>query len=108
MSMSIPVAQMRLSREMQDAETALDEALLKQASLLATMLHARRETGVGPFTGQAALMRLAKSQQTLLSAGNDLARVHGGLLDIQVETGGLHECPPNEPMGFSNDEAATA
>lgn len=103
MAMTIPVAQLRLSREMRDAEYALDEALLKQANLLSSMIVARRETGVAPFMGQEALMRLAKSQQTLLSAGGDLARVHGGLLDAQVKAAGIHECPGNEPMGFSDE-----
>jgi hypothetical protein len=96
MRMTVPVAQMRITRDLREAEAALDEALLKQASLLATMVLARRETGSEPFLGQEALMRLAKSQQTLLSAGGDLARVHGELLEVQREKGAGEECPEDE------------
>ena len=99
MPMTVPVAQMRLARELRDAEAALDEALLRQATLLASMVTARRETASEPSLGHEAMLRLARSQQTLLAAGGDLARVHGRLLDVQREKGVGEECPPNEPMG---------
>jgi hypothetical protein len=105
MRMTVPVAQMRITRDLREAEAALDEALLKQASLLVTMVAARRETGSEPFLGQEALMRLAKSQQTLLTAGGDLARVHGGLLEIGRERADIvHDCPPNEPTGSEDED----
>lgn len=98
------VAQMRIAREMREAEKALDDALVRQSSLLTAMVTARRETGVAPFTGQGALMRLVRSQQTLLSASGDIARVHGELLKVQESVTGFDKCPPNEPMAF-NDES---
>lgn len=106
MPMTLPVAQMRLSRELRDAEAALDEALLKQNTLLASMIVARRETGSEPSLGHEAILRLARSQQTLLTAGGDLARVHGRLLDVQREKGVGDECPPNEPTGESLGKVA--
>jgi hypothetical protein len=96
---------MRISQRLREAEAALDEALLKQASLLTTMITARRESGTAPFLGHEAMLRLAKSQQTLLSAGGDLARVHCGLLDVQREVGIGDACPPNEPTGSISDVA---
>ena len=102
MSMTIPVAQMRLAREMSEAEKALDDALIRQSSLLASVITARRETGVGPFVAHDALLRIAKSQQSLLEAGSNLARAHGSLLDVQKELCGADECPPDgerEPKG---------
>jgi hypothetical protein len=33
------------------------------------MVSARRESGAAPFMGQDALLRLAKSQQSMLTAG---------------------------------------
>ena len=95
MSMTIPVAQMRLSREMSEAEKALDEALIRQSSLLTSVITARRETGVGPFVAHEALLRINKSQQALLEAGSNLARAHGSLLDVQRELGAGDECPPD-------------
>jgi hypothetical protein len=92
--MSTTVAQLRITRDLHQAEAALDEALVRQANLLATMVKARRETGAGAFVGQEALMRLAKSQQSMLDAGNELCRVHGRLLDVARETnGGADNCP---------------
>jgi hypothetical protein len=104
--MTVPVAQMRITRDLREAEAALDEALLKQSALLSSMVAARRETGSEPFLGQEALMRLAKSQQTLLSAGGDLARVHGRLLDVQREKGVGEECPEDEKTRQSGQQAA--
>lgn len=94
MTMTTEVAQLRITRDLHQAEAALDEALLRQATLLATMVGARRETGVAPFMGQEALLRLVRSQQAMLDAGGELARVHGGLSKIAVETnGGNDPCP---------------
>ncbi|MFM9937835.1 MAG: hypothetical protein ACKVOL_16745 [Novosphingobium sp.] len=93
--MSLSVAQLRIARDLHQAEAALDEALIRQARLLTTMIGARRETGVAPFLGQEALMRLVKSQQAMVDAGGELARVHGRLSAISVETcGGNDKCPP--------------
>ena len=106
MKMTVPVAQMRITRDLRDAETALDEALLKQSSLLSTMVVARRDTGSAPFTAHEALLRLTKSQQTLVIAAGELARVHGGLLDVQRDVTGHDDCPPGtrKPTGFGDDE----
>jgi hypothetical protein len=35
------------------------------------MVSARRESGAAPFMGQDALLRLAKSQQSMLTAGGE-------------------------------------
>lgn len=94
MTITTEVARIRIAREMSDAEFALDEALIKQAQLFTTLIIARRDVAEGKFTGQDALMRLTKSQQSLLSAGGDLARVHGRLLDLNRETGDVsQDCP---------------
>lgn len=96
MSMTVPVAQLRIARDINEAEKALDEALIRHSSLFTTMVSARRETAAGPFVGHEALLRLAKSQQALLEAGGDLARVHGSLLKVQREMGAGDDCPPDE------------
>lgn len=93
--MPLAVAKLRIARDLHQAEAALDEALVRQAQLLSTMVGARRDTGVAPFLGQEALMRLVKTQQATLDAGGELARVHGRLSTIAVETcGGNDKCPP--------------
>jgi hypothetical protein len=103
MTMTVPVASMRIARDIRQAERALDEALIRHSSLFKTMVAARQDTGSEPFTGHEALLRLAKSQQALLDAGGDLARVHGALLDIQHTMIGADECPPEEKTGQLSD-----
>ncbi|WP_353230396.1 hypothetical protein [Novosphingobium sp.] len=118
-TMTSHVAQARISRDLKDAEVALDEALLRQSQLLSTMVHARRETGVAPFLGQDALMRLVRSQQAMLNAGGELARVHGRLNDIAEEMViGNDRCPTpafglmdqadTDPVSSDLAEAASA
>ena len=97
MSMTVPVAQLRIARDIRQAEDALNEALLRQSSLFTTMVSARRETETDPFVGHEALLRLAKSQQALLDAGGNLARAHTSLLDVSRELGVGDDCPPEEP-----------
>ena len=110
MTMTLSVASMRIVRDLREAESALDEALLRNNVLFGTLLAARQQTAeAGPFAGHEVLQRLIKSQQTLLLAGSDLARVHGGLSHIGREMGAVtHDCPPNEPMGFDDEEEIRA
>lgn len=95
-SNQISIHSLRITRDIQEAEAAIDEALICQANLLATMVRARRETSVNAFTGQEALVRLVASQKSMLDASNDMARVHGKLLDVGRENGNLlvDDCPP--------------
>lgn len=92
----VAVHGLRITRDLHEAEAALDEVLIRQANLLATMVRARREASVGPFTGQEALLRLAASQKAVLHASGELARVHGKLLDVgrEVGSGMVDDCPP--------------
>jgi len=108
MPMSNHVAQLRISRELREAELAVDDALLKQSALLSTLIKARQDTGAAPFTGHDALLRLSKSQLTLLSASGELARVHSSLSKVQQDVLGYEACPGNEPMLFGEHEQRAA
>jgi len=104
MPMTIDVARMRIAREVQGTEQALDEALLRSSTLMATLLDARMETDSEPFEGQEALLRLSRTQGSLLEASNDLARVHGKLKELQTRMAGFERCP----TGFSESETKSA
>lgn len=106
MSMTVPVAQLRIARDIREAEEALNEALLRHSSIFTTVVSARLESDVGAFAAHEALLRLAKSQQALLDAGGNLARAHGSLLDVQREMGIGDDCPPEEPRGQLEEKAA--
>lgn len=113
MSMNRTVAKLRITRELHQAEAALNEALLKQSSLFTTLVTARRDAGDTAFDGQDVLLRLVRSQQQLLTAGNDLSRVHRGLLRIDgardAETGlRIERCPPPAGLGVDQIRAEVA
>ena len=96
--MNKTVAELRVARELHAAEAAINEALIKQSSLFTTLVTARRDTGAPASMGQDALLRLAKSQQAMLTAGGDMARVHQRMLAIGREVGiGIWDDCPDEP-----------
>jgi hypothetical protein len=93
MTMNINIAAVRIGREVPVAEASLDEALISVSSLMKTMVQARRDTGVGPSTGQATIARLARAQMSLVTASSDMLRVHSDLAKLAKVHAGmdLHE-----------------
>lgn len=89
MTMNVTVAVSRISREVPVAEACLDEALISVSSLMKTMVQARRDTGVAPSTGQTTIARLARAQMSLVTASNDMLRVHSDLAKLAKEHAGL-------------------
>ena len=109
--MKTDIARLRIARDLKEAEFALNAAMEKQASLLDTMLSARRETGSNPFLGHEALLRLGKSQQLLMTSGGELARVHGQLVDVLEALEAQGNGPDLARMGFEkcpDDETGLA
>jgi hypothetical protein len=99
MGMTANVAQARITRELREAEQAVDDALIKQAQLFTSLIAARRDLGMATSYGHETLLRLTKTQESLLSAGGDLARVHGNMIKIgQNVTGDVaSDCPEGRP-----------
>lgn len=96
MSENISLTAARLQRQVPAAETRIDDAMIAVSTLLASVVTARRDTpGVPPARGQATIYRLVKVQCALAGASGDVLRIHGELVHIARETGGLdlHECP---------------
>lgn len=112
MMMTKNIARMRIERDLAEAEASINQALLKQSQLFTTMIVARQETGTAHALGQDALLRLAKSQQTLLSAGGDLARVHDRLLQIGQSMNVVRmdeDCPEQQrPTGEMSEDLVAA
>lgn len=109
MSENISLTAARLQRQVPAAETRIDDALIAVSTLITSVVTARRDTpGVPPVKGQATIARLVKVQSALCGASGDVLRVHGELVDIGRETGGLdlHECPSEATAG-DGDLAAT-
>ena len=91
--MNIEIASMRIARDTNNAENSIAEAIIAQARLFSTLVEARRDTERPALTGHAELLRLHKSQASLLASASDLARLHAGLLRLQEAETGFDECP---------------
>ena len=109
MPMTVPVATARLSRQMPDAEAAIEDALVASASLLLTAATARRDTGVRRAESHAALLRLSKLNQTLIEASGEARRVHRELRKLGDEVrDGVEEdtCPDAIPNPMTTAQAS--
>ena len=109
MSESINIMAARLQHQVPAAEIRIDDAMIAIASLMASVVTARRDTaGVPPVRGHATIRRLARMQTALVEVSGDALRVHGDLADIARETGGLdmHECPSVAADGAGRPVAA--
>jgi hypothetical protein len=97
MTMTVATAAARIGREIPEAECSLDDALLASARLMQSMILARRADGVEAHAGQSTLMRLMKSQQSIVAAANDMFRVHRELLTLGHEVKAMSDengsCP---------------
>jgi len=103
MTLNIAAAAARIGRHLPEAEISLDNALLASARLMESMLLARQADGVEVFTGQSALVRLAKTQRTLLTSQHDMMRVHQELLSIGHEVKATADEPGRCPSGQLQD-----
>lgn len=87
MALTLAPAMARISRQLRDAEHATDQAILKSVELMASLVRARAESGVVVHTGQRALIRLVKAQQSLVEGSSDIFRVHDEMAGIGREFG---------------------
>ena len=88
----------RLTRQMQSTESAVSDALIQSLSLMHTAAVAQRDIHTDAHDSQAALLRMGKLVDGLLSAQSAALRVHGQLADIAREVNGPDEptCPDRE------------
>lgn len=73
-----------IRQQIRTTEASGDQMLENSAELMKAMVAARRHSAVDPHLGQHAIMRLAKAQQAIISAQNDIFRVHDELVKIQT------------------------
>lgn len=105
MSFTVHTAAARLSRQVPDAETAVDDAMLKIVEVIATSIGARRDTGVRETSGHAAIVRLHKALGSMIIVQSDLLRAHGLMLSVAKETGITeHTSCPDKPSGLNDSQ----
>lgn len=106
MPFTIQTAAARLSRQVPEAEAAIDDAMLKLTDVIATSIGARRDTGFREAVGQAAIGRLHRALGSMISVQADLLRAHGNMATLGFETGIMDEptCP-DRPSNELDDQA---
>ncbi|MBE1529848.1 hypothetical protein GGC65_004304 [Sphingopyxis sp. OAS728] len=107
MPQNISAMAARLQRDVPNAETSIDDALIALLSLTTSVVTARRETGVPAKTGHGTIARLVEAQASLVKVSGQILRAHGELVEIGRETAGydLRECPE---VGAPNAVGAAA
>lgn len=77
---------------------------------MTTLVRARAAAGVVPHTGQAALIRLASAQRSIIEGSNDVFRVHDVMSTVGRELGVLDEngSTPSFALGEVGNEAVAA
>lgn len=108
MAMQKGSAAIRIAREIRVAESALNAALTSQSQLFTSLVTTRDQLAQDLLIGQDALMRLVKAQLSLVQSGNDLARVHGKLLEINREVGGAAEDCPDDWRAWGESRTVIA
>lgn len=96
MSFTVPAATARIGRELVEAETAIEQALVATTALMHSAALARAHNPqVDPACGHAAMVRMHKTYGELLAARGDMLRVHGSLRRDAREYAGADEptCP---------------
>lgn len=105
MAMNTQIAASRIVRDLLTSEIEIDRALSSSASLLATMIQARVDTDAPLATGQAAIMRLVRSLNSLTDARSDMIRVHADLLKVGQERANYSLDPNGCPNGSVDSDA---
>ena len=106
--MTNDIAAMRIARELTASEADIDQAIMRSAHLMATMLECRRETNSDVATGHVAVMRLTKTLAALVDARSEIVRTHGELRKVGEERGDFMTGPCLSINQLGEREAAIA
>ncbi len=78
----------RLVRQMKSTESAVSDALIEALGLMHTTAIAQRDVAAPAADTQAAMLRMSKLVEGLVSAQSDTMRVHGQLSQVSREVNG--------------------
>lgn len=88
-------------------ENKIDEAIAHSAQLIAAMMKARADTGVGTAIGHTAIAQVSAAQVQMIEARRAMIRAHKALVEVggdigvlEVGFGDTSECPEvTKPSG---------
>ena len=78
-----------IATQVRAVEDTIDAALAEIAELQGRMIRARSAMGVGPTTGQDALIKLGQTVTSLIGARGDMASCHASLAEATQFVPGL-------------------
>jgi hypothetical protein len=104
--MTPQVAALRISRQLNSVENRFDQLLSEHAGLTALLAQSRVDASEPFGNGQAALGRMSKSLEALITARGDVARVHTELERIGQERGDIMIEPKPSNTGHLAVDAA--
>ena len=104
MMIPLPAATARIRRELLDAETKVDEALVAAAKLMQSLVLARQNPELAANTGQKALIRLVRAQQSIVNGSSDMFRVHDEVGNLAREMAIVDEPGITRGSGLTDDD----
>lgn len=109
--MTLPATESRIRRELLAIEETVNIALAQAAALTQTCALARNLPDVPSTSGQPIMLRLSSLNAHLTQGAGAIARVHGELRTLAVETGMLvpddnGNCPPQTALAAVRHHAA--
>lgn len=109
--MTLPVAGMRVQRELASFEQLIDQSLQQGGLLLAAMMEGRQLDDISPAAGQSALLHLVEAQRALASASSKTIKLHQDLRklneDVKAVPDENGECPwPDQFTAATEDHIA--
>ena len=104
----VSIDAIRIRQLIRNAEATADAALLAQSELMGAMLRFRLSNDVEVHTGQSAIIRLARAQQSFVDGASDLFRTHDELMKVKRELCIGDEAGSTKPTGLLADEAQAA
>lgn len=97
----------RIARQLQTTEHAVDRAMVAASELLQVMLDGRRDAAVGADVGHAEISDVVASLTQLNGARGLVVRSHGGLAQVAEDLGvswrmegTLEEKRPSPPLAL--------
>jgi hypothetical protein len=92
--MELNIAAMRIGREINASEDALDAMIAQLGKLVSEIATARVATGTAAITAHRAIARASAAQAKLVEARMDLVRSHEDLRRIAEAADMPNDCPP--------------
>jgi hypothetical protein len=77
----------RVATKLRSAEHSIDAALIEASELVAELLRARTQLGLGANVGDAALTKLTAAMTALSEARTSMVAGHAELAEVQLRLG---------------------